>query len=288
LPPPPRRSTNLIIAVASNALVNLLEVCEAHVSHNASNILGMRIFGVRSEGNAIGDVLKEGACDVLRAVRFEKRDAGFEHAVSDVIEVSLDQPESVGLAVELVQRLRKAIEARIAVAWDFNGAINALAKRHPGAVLDGLVDRAHAERSLRGVFDERHGRGNPLGEISDEQLAGWAEDQSSTRYLDLAEVLSFDLREGEWTRTAELIVDRAPDAEKVLNIFYERLRFRGWSGSRAHAMQRQLPLFEKLLVPRRPEVVACASAKRIEFEACIDEIRDSEASDDRERDERFE
>jgi hypothetical protein len=92
----------------------------------------------------------------------------------------------------------------------------------------------------------------------------------------------------DWSEGALAFLEKAPDRLVVLKPFAHRLRPRTWNGSRAVAMERCLPLLEKLKDYPDPAVVEFVRKEEQRLRDEIEREKTRENRDGRERDERFE
>lgn len=262
----------------------------------ATEIIGMRIFGVRSNKLAIQSTIRAAGRDLLERLSFDRVTADSDHLLADVIQVSLDKAEHENLARALAVKIVDAIESHRLNSRDVNDVIEALLKSHPHAALDVLVDRdeSNAELMLPSIFrDIREGKPCPLHSIPEQTWINWAEAKPETRYARLAEIVGYseigeDDKAMRWSSAAQKIIAAVPEPASVLNAFMDRFAPRSWSGSRAEIMATRLPLIEALQQHSRPEVVAWANMHGPIFAAEVKRERTWEESRDRSRDERFE
>lgn len=260
----------------------------------AAEILGMRIFGARSDKQPVSDAVKEMGRELIPKITFESKGAHHEFVVARIVEASLSCPEEdYALACDVCARIAEGLDTYKISPWDIDDIVKSLSKACPRAVLDVMVENVESSR-LRTVFNEiRESRPDPFGSLSVEALTDWAQEKPDVRFPALASVLRFsdatdDSESRSWSPAAQRIISLAPDPAKALNIFMERFWPTSWGGSRAVIMASRLPLIQSLTTHERTEVSQWAKDALPKFEAYIEQERKSEATRDKERDERFE
>ncbi|KQV97997.1 exonuclease SbcCD subunit D C-terminal domain-containing protein [Rhizobacter sp. Root1221] len=260
----------------------------------AAEILGMRVFGRRSDKLPISESLKATGREFLARVELEEG-AHLDHMIGEVIEVAFDKPEYEDQARAFCARISEPIGSRRVYAWDVAEIIAALTKTFPHIVLDMLVEQAVGEDGLgRTLFQDIRGyRACPLDAVQEDVWMAWAAQKPETRYELLARVLRFSNAGDEdhakgWSPAAARLIDVAPEPAKVLDAFLLRFRPSGWSGSLADTLATRAPLIEVLKLHSKAEIAGWATNIAPQFAACIDRERAREAVEDRARDQSFE
>lgn len=257
-------------------------------------IVGMRMFGVGKNEPSIGEVLKTAGRELLDKMDFEANNPHLDHLLGVIMKLSLDETQEE-LGHTICERIKEALQTYRISPFDLHDAIEALAKTCPMAVLDVLVEKGDDEAETgRNFFrDVRENRGCPLQAIPDESLIAWANTKPQTRFVALAKTVKYsdaseDSDATQWSSIAEKLIEGAPDAIAVLNVFYERFRPMGWSGSRAEIMSTRIPLLHALRKHTRPEVVDWTIVRTPNYVNIVESERASEVIQNRIRDERFE
>ena len=260
----------------------------------ATQIVGMRIFGKRSDQVPISESLKATARAFLSNVELEI-DASQDHMIGEVIEAAFDRLEYENQARVFCARIIAALKSWKIYGGQVGETITALAKTFPVVVLDMLVEPADDQDGTGfTVFrDIRSNRACPLDVISDTVWMAWAAQCPASCYGSLARVLRFSERGEEdhandWSTAALKLIEVAHEPIKVLDAFLERFRPSGWSGSLADTLATRMPLLEALIQHHRPEVAAWAIQRAPDFAACIERERAREAREDRARNQTFE
>lgn len=260
----------------------------------AADILGMRVFGRRSDKLPISESLRATGREFLAKVELEKG-AHLDHMIGQVIEVAFDKQEHEDQVRDFCSRILSAIRSWKVYAWDLGDIITALTKTFPAVILDMLVEQAVGEDGTgQTIFQDIRGdRACPLDVVQDDVWMAWAAQKPETRYELLARVLRFSDAGDEdhakgWSPAAARLIDVAPEPVKVLDTFLRRFHPSGWSGSLADTLESRTPLIEVLKQHLKAEIAAWATDRAPKFAACIDRERALEAAEDRARDQSFE
>jgi hypothetical protein len=261
----------------------------------AVDLLGMRVFGRRSE-RFLSESLRATGREFLLKVEFEKENAAhFSHMISTVIEVAFDKPEYEDQARIFCARIIAAIGSWKVYAWDLTEIVTALTKTFPLAVLDMLVEQGASADGVGHTFfgDMRSNGTCPLDFIPTDVWIPWAAQKPETRYEFLAQAMRFSNADEEehakgWSPAAMRLIEVAPEPGKVLTTFLRRFRPNGWSGSLADTLATRMPLIEDLKLHSRSEVVAWADKHAPVWARHVERERANESAEDRIRDQTFE
>lgn len=259
-------------------------------------LVGMRIFGARSEKKAIGETLKAAGRDLLEHLDFGAQAQEPDHLLGEVVSASLDAPEHEEMARSLCVKIVESVKAYQLRSWNIGDLITALMEVSPIAALDTFVEGGEPDEDFDPRFlfrDIRENKACPLHVIAENVWTDWANQKPEPRFSRLAAVVKFaDADDDEagtvWSPTAEKIIDAAPAPTDVLNVFLSRFSPMSWSGSRADIMASRVRLMETLLIHKRPDVVRWAEENLPRFKLLVENERGHEAQRDRGRDERFE
>jgi hypothetical protein len=260
----------------------------------AAQILGMRIFGKRSDKLPITESLKATAREFLSTFELEKG-AQLDHMIGEIVEVAFAKAEFEEQARAFCARVIAALKGWKVYASDLGEVITALTKMFPVVVLDLLVEQAVGEDGTgRTIFQGIRGnRACPLDLITEDVWMTWAAHKPETRYELLARVMRFSTTGDEehangWSPAALRLIEMAPEPVKVLDAFLERFRPNGWSGSLADILATRMPLIEVLKQHPKPAVAAWANQHAPSYAAYVECQRAREAAEDRVRDQAFE
>lgn len=260
----------------------------------AAEILGMCIFGRRSDKLPITESLKATGREFLSAFELEKG-AHLDHMIGGVINVAFDKAEYEDQARAFCTKIVAALKGWKVYELDVSEVITALTKAFPVVVLDMLVEQMVGEDSFgQTIFqDIRSNRTCPLDLLTDDVWMAWASRQPETRYELLARVMRFSTTSDDdhangWSPAALRLIEVAPEPVKVLDTFLERFRPNGWSGSLADILASRMPLIDTLKQHSNPAIAAWANQHAPTYAAYIETQRDCEAAEDRVRDQAFE
>ena len=260
-----------------------------------AEILGMRIFGIRSEKQAVSEIIKAAGRDFLAHIQFVGNSSRLGHMLGQIVEASFDKPEYENEARAFCTQLLQAIKGYEILAMDFGDVLEALTKRNPLAVLDILVEQAAEDEDARTLFqDARPNRPCPLDSIPPDLWLGWAAAKPEARFVYLAQVIRFSQGNDDdaatgWSAVAEQLINAAPDPAKVLDMFLHRFQpTGGWVGSLANTMASRGPMIEALTLHPRPEIAVWAKENVAKFSDRIARMREWEAGNNRSDHEAFE
>jgi len=263
----------------------------------------MRIYGLQSDKRVLSATIKAAGRDFLAQIKFEREESRLDHHVGNIIRASLDGPAHEGAARAFCARLLEGIKSYRVYVWKIGDTLKALAERFPVAVLDVLVEPENGvsgiERELTRQIDGKEVL--LLDHIPADVCMSWAALRPESRYLALAQVMSFcseksdeendknrDKKSVVWTALAKTVVDAAPEPAKVLDVLLSRLTPTSYDGSAADIMERRVPLIQELESHAKPEIAAWAKENVSAFRTMIETERRRETEHDRQRDERFE
>ncbi|PTQ78668.1 hypothetical protein C8R21_1412 [Nitrosospira multiformis] len=214
--------------------------------------------------------------------------------IGKILEASFHQPEHQREADAFCAKIIEAIRNHKVFAWDLDKTINALTKTFPLTVLDVLVEQAMDDYGLTIFQDMRSvNRSCPLDIVSDELLISWAARKPNSRYTCLARVVKF-LNQGDeddvgnWSASAEKLIEVAPEPSKVLDVFLNRFGCQGRGSSLAATLVSRIPLIESLVQHSNSEIATWAERNAPSYAAMIERQRATETAEDRARDEKFE
>lgn len=259
----------------------------------AVEILGMRIFGRRSDKLPITESLKATGREFLSTFELEKG-AHFDHMIGGIIDAAFDKAEYEEQARAFCIKIIAGLKSWKVLASDIGDIITALTKAFPVVVLDMLVEQAIGEGGTdRTIFqDIRSNRTCPLDFITIDAWMEWASQKPETRYELLAQVIRFSTGDDDyangWSPSALRLIEVAPEPVKVLDTFLQRFRPNGWSGSLADILASRMPLIDALKQHPKPAIAAWANQHAPTYAAYIETQRAHEAAEDRHRDQAFE
>jgi hypothetical protein len=93
---------------------------------------------------------------------------------------------------------------------------------------------------------------------------------------------------GNWSASAEKLIEVAPEPSKVLDVFLNRFGCQGRGSSLAATLASRIPLIESLVQHSNSEIATWAERNASSYAAMIERQRAAETAEDRARDEKFE
>jgi hypothetical protein len=262
----------------------------------AAQIVGMRIFGRRSDNLPISESLKATGRDFLSKVELEMGVQN-NYMIGEVIEAAFDKPDFEGQARAFCARILGALNGRTVyrLGQDHVEIINALTKTFPDVILEIFVEQAAGDDGTGStVFkDIRSNRACPLDFMPVDVWMVWAAQKPETRYELLARVMRFSTADDEdhayvWSPVALKLIEVATEPVKVLDEFLNRFEPNSWSGSLADTLANRAPLLEALKQHSKAEIAAWANEHALAFADKIERQRAYEATENRARDQAFE
>ena len=224
------------------------------------------------------------------------RHSGEDFDLVQIGQVCLNSEEGTGAAKEVCQHLAEAIASNRVSVFNYSGFLSILAQTHPVVFLDAFVGNKEIKdhqrrRMFADGFDNKCG--NPLDQISENDIISWCNEDPGSRYLQLASAMETIVKAGEegtlvWKSIVYSILERAQDLDKVLEYFAQSMVPMVWSGSLADILQHRLVLFEALYEHHNAEVRAWAKQQHSAFQEWIKKEREWEKGRSRELNESFE
>jgi hypothetical protein len=259
----------------------------------AAEILGMRVFGRRADKLLVSESLKAMGREFLAKFQLT-RGAQLDHLLGQVIEVAFEKPEHEPEVRAFCAGILAALKSWKIHAHDLVDIISALAKNFPRVVLDTFVEGEIGKGGIgRSLFRDTGARSSPLDAIPEDAWLPWAAEKPETRHELLARVMRFSSAgDGKqtirWSPAATKLIEVAPEPRKVLDVFLQRFRPNGWSGSLADTLATMTPLIESLKEHAKAEIATWADERAPAFAASIEQERALEADEYRARDQAFE
>lgn len=267
----------------------------------AIEIMAMRAYSYRDDQKQLdADDRETGRYLLLNFDLRGSRDRRAEE-IARIAKSCLKAPGDEPVAHQICERLMDGFSSYAIYSWDYGKLVGALAAEFPRTVLDVLVGRDQSSsETRRSIFQNfRESRPCPLDKVPDKDLVEWAQSGSEDRFGQLAESIrawrnadgsANDEEPGSlvWTSAALNLINAAPDPLLILNAFLNRFRPSGWSGSLTEILRSRLALLDQLERHESPVVANWAKRVRPGYELTIDQARDWEERESRDRDEKFE
>jgi hypothetical protein len=263
---------------------------------SAVEILYMRLFSDRQDKKPIDPPLVEAGRKLLKSFEFKKHNRSGDHRIDSIVKVCLAGPDGADGAKALCARLKKAITAYKTYAFENEHLLGSLFKVQPLVALDVFFggNAASQKSGCEIISDASRHRLNPLNGVPVAELLTWCSMQPKERFPLMARAVTIFKGSQDqssplaWSDAALALIDKAPHRLAVIKQLVHRFRPMSWSGSRAVAMERGLPLLESLKLHPEAAVAAFAGSEEQRLRSEIETEKLRESREDRERDERFE
>lgn len=284
-------------AINDNDLAGLLQKIAAKEGgvKVAIQILWMRFHREKGANSTYSQNLIAISRDVLSQYLYgENRDQNrsLDYELAQIVDVSFQGSEAMPFAKELCQHLAQAFQDYRIYSTLYPHLLGKLAEIQPEIFLDTFI--GFDKYLFRWTaFDNLERIKNPVNQIPENRLIDWCEREPEIRYplLVASMQMYFKPKEVEalsWHPIFWTILEKAPNLPNVLaqleNDFYPM----SWSGSRAEARAKRLPLFAQLFEYPNPTVQEWAMAQHQKLERAVEAERKQELKESQERFERFE
>lgn len=255
-------------------------------------LLGWRLKRRAESGHDVDGAFLETARGVL--AMFPEIDGSdkLDYDLGVVAKYCLSGQEGEVLTRELCRKLKRTSHGKGGLHQFFE-LLGRMVHLHPEAVLDELL--GDLEESTYWLSLDLIGwtKPNPLDIIPVETVLRWGDREPDSRLIKIAELFRLYHRpekEGplEWTDLAIRLLQVAPDKDRVVAIFTDRLSPRSWSGSLAETMERRLGLFDSLANLCGEDLSRVVRDAKDAYQGKIENERADERREQMRRHERFE
>ena len=225
----------------------------------------------------------------------QRKHGSEDYPLSKIAQNCLGDTEGINVAKKLAKNLADAILTYQIYSFDYTMLLNTIAYLQPRIFLDEFLGREDMEEYHRDRLfsDEPDIHKNPMGQISDDAVIAWCEEESESRYSIVASAVegfekTSEAGKYEWRPIVNAILDRAPDVGKVLEALGRSLRPSSWSGSLANILEERSVLLRDLYDHQNVEVASWAKSYITRFQQNISSQREWEQKQDRPHNESFE
>ncbi|MFZ2649451.1 MAG: hypothetical protein WA210_05030 [Burkholderiaceae bacterium] len=257
----------------------------------AIDILYMHIH---DNPNPIGPLVTDAARNLIVNAPLSKHHSRLDHELGGVIGKFVAGPDGEPTARRLLTALRKGFKNFTLSRYELSESLAALFRVQPLLALDMLVgdesnDRAYARRhSLAGGR-----RSSALAEIPITALVQWCRDGPSDRWIHVAPLVPAfepeDTSQGpRWSERVRSLLQHAPEPAKVAESLVALIVPTSWSGSRAEAIRKRVPLLDELAHALGPEHADRVASWRGQLMLTLDREARRELEEHRADNERFE
>lgn len=259
-------------------------------------ILSMRFYREQGEPPGYSEKLTGVARQVLLQYPYGKKSIRNDHLdyeLARVASVSFRGQEGIGPATALCQQLAEGFQEYQIYSFDYTQLLGQLAQIQPIVFLDAFagIDDDYMFR-LRG-YDDLERVDSPVNQIPENILIDWCEQDPGIRYQLIVSSMQLytkpkDSEELTWLPILSTIIDNAPNVQAILLILESKIHPMSWSGSRADALAKRLPLFTKLSGHPNSEIRHWSVEQYQRLQLAIQREREHESRSNQERFERFE
>jgi hypothetical protein len=218
-------------------------------------------------------------------------DAHRDYSLGRISRSCLGGDVGAAVVMDVCRRLKGAISTYAACSFYNDDLIGGLFAAHPTIALDAFCGGS-VKQLEQGLWMIRDLRQNPLDTVPEDELFTWCDHEPRSRYPAIASVITIFLGKEEneqkqWTRRALQLLERAPERGEVLKQYIAQIEM-----TTVYARATSLDSFAKLLdeLARNPDsaVMQLVAHERDRLRREADARRLSEATAEREQDERFE
>lgn len=258
----------------------------------AIDVLSMHIF---DNPNPVGPRVTQLGRSLLAIAPLSRHNHDMDHALKRLVEFFLRGVEGETASRELLTVVRKGLEDYSLSGYDLAETLEALFKVQPKAALEILVadDRDEGDTYMRRRALTGERGSSVLSRVPIEVLVTWCEEGGPERWSHVAPLLPiFESEAGEaglrWSEKVLTLLKRAPQPIDVAKSLVELISPMSWSGSRAEAIKRRLPLLDglaRVLGPAHAEQIALWTSQIIKV---MDREARRELEEHRAQEERFE
>jgi len=249
-----------------------------------------------SKPKPVGPQLTSCARELIANAPLTRHDHGLDYALGRLVARFLTGIDAQRAATRILERIREAINDYSLSRYEFTETLKALFAVQPALALDALVghdDEAQVRDYARRGALAGGQRSGALMSVPEDALLDWCRVGGPQHWMRVAPLLppfesQADNGELAWSTRVKALLTNAPDAAAVAETLIDALIPSSWSGSRADAIRKRLPLLDQLsdiLGPAHQDQVA---AWRRRVMRVIDYEARRELEEDRARDERFE
>jgi hypothetical protein len=262
-------------------------------------ILKMRFHTPEEKSREYSKKLIAVGRSVLLKFPFSQQSRGHSNEDYELVQIGhvcLNGEDAAITATEMCRHLVEEIANNNVHVFDYPGLINLLARLHPILFLDVFVENnTIKDYQRRNMFadDFYHRHGNPLDQISQDDLISWCNKRPESRYSLIALVIQPFSKSSEadklvWKPIVHSIFEKTSDLGKVLEHLAHSIIPTGGSDSLADLLEERLVLFQDLYVHHNAEIRAWAKRRYSALQEWIKRERELEKNRNRKRSESFE
>ncbi|UBU50190.1 hypothetical protein LCW13_08085 [Cobetia amphilecti] len=261
--------------------------------------LSMKLHGKSPTDDTLGPELRKlGLKAATKSLSVDHSDPNGrkDHSIENVINAALSFEGNNAEKIEWLDTIFSIMDERHGFIHKCEGAIETTAGIMPQAFLNRVFQGTEKQQHQRIFFIRHGGIGRyPLSKIDIADLILWCEQRNEADVwgmvapgIRLWEKVDKDRDVYSITSSAIEFLEAAPEPERVLHAYADRVTPSSWSGSRADTMQPRADAIAQLTQHKRKEIakVAGSVSDRLAMEIERERVRDRQR--DEEREQRFE
>lgn len=261
----------------------------------AVKILSTRLHRQKGEKSITSQKLIEVSREVLLQFSYEEKSNAGSHAdykLAQIADVVLRRKEGIQSAIKLCQHLADGFKEYTIYSFYYPRLLSKLAQIQPYIFLDSFIGQDEY-MFRRMMFGDLERADSPVNQIPENILIEWCEQNPEIRYPQMVSSMQMYSKpkgseELSWHPILSIIFVKSPNIETVLSHLENEIYPMSWSGSRADAMAKRLPLLRKLFKHPNSKIQDWAVEQHQKLQIEVENQRAFELKENQERFERFE
>jgi hypothetical protein len=261
----------------------------------ALEILWMRIaFCERDKVPKPKEILAAGR-SLLGRFDFADRNNNQTYHLIELVRHCLSGLDGSPVTYKMCQRIRESLARRYFADSETTSVLGTLLAIQPTVALEALFPAGTAADD--NIFRIRYQMdglgGSAFNNVPEQALIEWCEQDSEIRYPPMASLIfpfqvEANTQTRSWTKEALSLLERAPNRVEVLRRYIDKFQPMSWSGSQVPPWEANVKLLDSLADYPDPKVAAYAAAEKARLLGVLDLVRQREASEEKQENERFE
>ena len=242
-------------------------------------ILQMKYFYIKDKNEEIPEKLNLFTIKIIISFISSNTENISEHfafIVGDLVKNILDKNDDRTISKEILRQLKKSFERKNYIFSTYRHLLTELSASDPISFLDEfLTDLSLSPYDRRIIFDSSFTfEPNPVDKISEKTLLEWANTDPDNRYsIILSTISTFiekeDNNEIIWKPIVLKIMESSTNKSELLEILYDSIIPKSWSGRRSLILQKRRVLLENLLSLDSDEIKSLAPRIIINYDRFI-------------------
>ncbi|MBC2600405.1 hypothetical protein [Puniceicoccus vermicola] len=219
-----------------------------------------------------------------------------DYQIEKVVRAALSFDGNETVKSQWIDTIYSFVDKHYGYTHSFDDAIATTAQLMPEAFLNRLLLGTEDQQHRRKFFIHRGGiRRSPLSKVDVSVLISWCRKQNDVVVWELIAygIVLWEKNESNGSDSFRIesaleFLEAAPEPEKVLHAYADRVAPSSWSGSRVSAMQPRVRAIEELTQHERTDIAAAAKKVFARLSREIERERVREQHRDEEREQKFE